>query len=167
MAETVKVHGLKELLEALEDLGSEVAGSSGKGKTNLVKNALMYAADPVKDQAIKDAPFSGALDDDGIHLRDAIRKRRQPEPDPDIAANEVVDVGLFKSGKGKRVFYGAFLEFGTSNMSAQPFLRHALEANRKEAINRFRKNLATGVIRVAKKVGNANAAKVGARVKKL
>ena len=164
---TIKVHGLKELQDALKDLGSEVAGSSGKGKTNLVKNSLMYAMEPVKDSAIKKAPFSGPLDDDGVHLRDAIRKRRQPEPDPAIAANEVVDVGLFKGGKGKRIYYGQFLEFGTSHMTAQPFLRQALEANRGQVLKRLRKNLATGVTRIAKKVGNANAAAVGARIKKL
>lgn len=164
---TIRVSGLKELEDALKELGSEVAGSSGKGKTNLVREAMMKAMEPVKTQAKETAPFSGPLDDDGIHLRDTIRKRRQTEPDPDIAANEVIDVGLFKGGKGKRIFYGQFLEFGTSQMPAQPWLRQSLEANRGQVLKLFRKNLATGVIRVAKRVGNKNVAAVGARIKKL
>ena len=161
---TTEIHGLRELEKALIDLGSEVAGKNG----GLVRTALMGAALPVMKTAKATVAVSTpADDDDGIHIRDVITRSRQNPVDPEMKANEAVDVGLFARGKGKKMIYGQFLEFGTSKMAAQPFLRRALETNQRESINLFRKKLATGIERVAKKIGNENAAKVGARIKKL
>ena len=157
-----KVYGLRELEKALKDLGSDVAGKNG----GLVRTALMGAALPVLRDAQLRAPVSSE-DDDNLHIRDTITRSRQREVEPEMKpANEVGDVGLFARGKGKRIYYGKFLEFGTSRMSAQPFLRPALENNLVESTNLFRKKLAMGIVRVAKKVGNKNAASMGARIKK-
>ena len=154
---TTTVHGLKELEAALKDLGSEVAGKNG----GLVRTALMGAALPVLRTAQSMVPRdTGAL-------HDAITRSRQKNVDPELHANEAIDVGLFSRGKGKRVFHGEFVEFGTSRMPARPFLRPALESNINESVGLFRKKLAMGIERVAKKIGNANAAKGGARIKKL
>ncbi|MDB4312005.1 HK97 gp10 family phage protein [bacterium] len=166
---TTEIHGLKELEQALIELGSEVAGN---GKTNLVKTALMKAALPVLKTAKATAPRSkpdeehGQLLDDGVHLADTISRSRQAQVDPDIKANEVVDVGVFARGKGKEIHYAGFLEFGTSKMAAQPFLRRALETNRTLSIRLFRITLAKQIEKLAKQVGNKNAAAVASKVRK-
>ena len=153
-----KVYGLRELEKALKELGSEVAGKNG----GLVRTALFAAADPVLNSATSLATKSK---DTGDLLR-AISKSRQREVDPAIKANEVVDVGLFSRGKGKHIYHGEFVEFGTTKMTAQPFLRPALEQNKDKSTTIFRKRLATGIVRVAKKVGNKNAVSMGARIKR-
>lgn len=154
---TWRVDGLKELESALKELGSDVAGKNG----GLVRTALMNAALPVWRESQR---LALASVDTGA-LQDAITRRRIK--DPDIGTSEQVDVGLFSTGKGKKVWYGKFVEFGTRLHRAQPFLRPALEGNRSVAVNNFRRNLATGIERVAKRIGNENARKVGARIKKL
>lgn len=156
---SVDVLGLRELEKALKSLGSEVAGKNG----GLVRTALMAAALPV----LRSAQVYAEASRDTGKLAEALTRSRQSKVDPDIDANEAVDVGLFSRGKGKKVFYGKFLEFGTSRQPAQPFLRQALESNVKESTDIFRKKLATGIERVAKKIGNKNAQEVGARIKKL
>ena len=83
-----------------------------------------------------------------------------------MRVNEAVDVGLI-SRRGRGTAYGAFVEFGTSQKAARPYLRPALESNVQQSTDIFRKNLATGIVRVAKKVGNKNAQAIGARIKKL
>jgi HK97 gp10 family phage protein len=156
---TFNVAGLRELEAALIELGSEVAGKNG----GLVRTALWTASKPVLDSAIGLAEKSRDTGD----LKGAIVRTRVREPDPEIKANEVIEVGLIGRGKGKKVFHGGFIEFGTSRTAAQPFLRPALESNADGSAKIFRTKLAGGIQRVAKKIGNKNAAAVGARVKKL
>lgn len=157
MTEYLRVDGLKELEDALKDLGSEVAGKNG----GLVRTALMNAALPVWREAQALALKSRDTGD----LYNALTRRRVK--DPDLPVSEQVDVGLFASGKGKKVWYGQFVEFGTEKHHAQPFLRPAMNGKKEEALDNFRRNLATGIERVAKKIGNENARKVGARIKNL
>jgi HK97 gp10 family phage protein len=161
---TFKVHGLRELEKALIELGSEVAGKNG----GLVRTALMGAALPVLQDAKARAPRSKQkIGKSWVHMADTIVRSRAKEPDPEIKANEVIEVGLFGRGKGKRIFHGSLVEFGTTKMPARPFLRPALEQNAESSTKIFRTKLAGGIQRVAKKIGNKNAAAVGARVKKL
>ena len=154
-----KVYGLRELEKALHELGSEVAGKNG----GLVRTALMGASLPV----LRSSQMLAEKSRDTGDLAESITRSRQREVEPDMRpANEVVDVGLFARGKGKKVYYGKFIEFGTSRTSAQAFLRPALEDNRDASTTLFRKRLAMGITRVAKKVGNKNAAAIGTRIKK-
>jgi HK97 gp10 family phage protein len=155
MTETVKITtdvvGLKELLAALEDLGSEVAGN----KVNLVRTALMAAALPVLKTAKALVPV------DTGRLQKAIKRQRHKNPK---YLNEVVGVGVDPGRKRDDLtgaWYGYIVEFRES------FLRPALETNRANSIGIFRKRLAAGVEREAKKIGNKNAAAVGAKIKKL
>jgi len=153
---SVDVIGLRELEQALQELGSEVAGKNG----GLVRNALMAAAKPVLEMAKHLVPK------DTHKLENSLRRSRQKEVDPELHVNEAVDVGLI-SRRGRGTAYGAFVEFGTSQKAKRPYLRPALEGNIRESTDIFRKNLATGIVRVAKKVGNKNAQAIGARIKKL
>lgn len=153
---TISVTGLSELETALKELGSEVAGKNG----GLVRNALMAAAKPVLEMAQELVPK------DTGKLAKGLKRSRQKEIDPDLPVNEAVDVGLI-SRRGTGTAYGAFVEFGTSIKPARPFLRPALESNVQNSTDIFRRNLATGIERVARKIGNKNAQAVGARIKKL
>ena len=45
--------------------------------------------------------------------------------------------GRGKGNPGGDTYYWRFLEFGTSKMAAQPFLRDAIESNQSEAISEF------------------------------
>jgi HK97 gp10 family phage protein len=148
--------GLKELEQSLHELGSEVAGKNG----GLVRNALMAAAKPVLESAQTLVPK------DTHRLEKQLRRTRQKEVDRELNANEAVDVGLI-SRRGRGTAYGSFVEFGTSQKAARPYLRPALKSNVEKSIGIFRKNLATGIVRVARKVGNENARKVGARIRKI
>lgn len=49
-------------------------------------------------------------------------------------------------------FYGRFLEYGTSKMSAKPFLRPAVAARGQQAINVFERELRAGVDAVVRKL---------------
>ena len=148
---TVNVVGLKELEDALHELGSEVAGQRG----GLVRTALRAAAVPVLEEARDRVP------EDTGRLKNAIKLRRHPNPK---YLNEIWGVGV-DPGRSRDdlrgAWYGYIVEFN------KPFLRPALESNRENSVNLFRKKLAAGIERTAKKIGNKNAAAVGARVKKL
>ena len=155
---SIKVDGLRELEAALIDLGSEVAGKKG----GLVKTALMAAALPVlRDAQARVPAVTGTL-------KSQIKRARIRNP---RAYNEVVTVGVplpeWAGGKLQGDTYGLFVEMGTVRMPARPFLRPALESNRDNSTKIFRTRLAVGIEREAKKIGNRNAAQVGARVKKL
>ena len=144
-----KIAGLRELEQALKDLGSEVAGSKG----GLVKNALNAAGRDVEARMKADAPR------DTGRLRDSIFKFREKNP---RRLSEIVYVGprLGKSRDDpKGAWYAAIVEFKTG------FMRRSIHQDEDTAT--IRKNLATGIERVAKKIGNENARKVGARIKKL
>lgn len=148
---TIDVTGLKELEEALKELGSEVAGRNG----GLVRTALMGAALPVLRDAQARVPV------DTGRLRDSIKRQRHKNPK---YLSEIVGVGV-DPGRSRDDESGAW--YGYIVEARHPFLRPALESNREEAVLLFRKKLAAGIERVAKKVGNKNAAAVGAKVKRL
>lgn len=142
MAEIHKWHGLRELEENLLLLGREVHERG-------VKRMMSRAAVPMRDDAKQRAPI---LKKRATHripgtLRKHIaiwRKRDTP-----YAATYYVGVrgiskkaaSAFKKRFGKTgaqnvddPFFWRFVEFGTSKMRAQPFLRPAFEAKKLEAV---------------------------------
>lgn len=166
-----EVIGLKELEKALKDLG-EAAGQKG----GPLKAALMAAALPVMRAAQGKVPV-----DEG-DLRKAIKRTRIREP---RAYNEIITVGVpmpeWAEGSHavlinkKQGGHGIFVEFGTGLpksrnpfsgefMRARPFLRPALETSRTESIKIFSVKLGAGIEKIAKKVGNKNAAAVASKV---
>jgi len=148
---TVSVDGLKELEAALKELGSEVAGQRG----GLVRTALMGAALPILREAQARAPV------DTGRLKGAIKRQRHKNPK---YLNEIVGVGVDPGrtrDDPKGAWYGFIVE------ANKPFLRPAFEANRENSVKLFRTKLAAGIEKAAKKIGNKNAAAVGARIKKL
>ena len=162
----VEVTGLKELDKALKDLGIQAGQKGGP-----VKNALRAAAQPVLDSAQMDA----AKHSDTGTLLESLKIIRHPNPK---FLNEIQGVGVHRMGKrpGKGQdqdtglpWYANIVEYGGRGKSGplKGFLRSALETNRQKSTLIYRKRLAVGIERIAKKVGNKNAAAVASKIKRL
>jgi hypothetical protein len=160
---TTEVIGLQELHKALIDLGSEVAGKGG----GLVKNAIRAAARDVKKRQVSGAPQSkkGSAVAPAGRLKRSIRIiRRHPD-----RINELIVVGPL-AGKSRDdpngAWYASIVEFqGGEGGKGKGFMRKSLK--RDKDTNTIRRSLAVNIERVAKKVGNKNAAAVGAKIKRL
>lgn len=153
---SMQVVGLKELEQALKELPKELSGKKG----GPVKTALMAAALPVLRSAQANAAKRTG------RLRGAIKRQRHPNPK---FLNEIVGVGVDPGTSredARGAWYGHFIEFGTVKNPPRPFLRPALEANRKNSVLIYRKRLAIGIEKIAKQVGNENARRVAANVRR-
>ena len=166
---TYKVVGLREMERALQDLVKDVEGKGLVGaRGGPVKSALWAAALPVLRQAKANvARFSKTG-----RLKNAIVRQRHKRP---RILSEIVGVGV-RPGRSRQdksgAFYanavhqGARTEFGTLKMKARPFLRNAMESKRGEALGIFSRKLGAGIEKIAIKIGNQNAAKIGARARR-
>jgi len=165
-----EIHGFKELESALKDLRKEMGGKEG----NITAKAMMKAAYPVWREAQARAPVSkadsgaftsirfnrgggykimGPGKDQPGNLRKSIKRKRLPNP---RYLSEIVGIGVEQGGTRANptgAYYGKFVEFGTVNMPAQPFLRPALEANRAVFIQVFGNELGKGITREGAKIG--------------
>lgn len=157
--ESFKVEGLRELSQLMQKLPVEVA------RKHLVKG-LKAGAKPVRDEAEARAPV---LKEPDPRRRAGTLKRniriatvRQTDHDAAVKVGvrklgaKAITAFKFKQWKAGRgivggafnpddPFYARFVEFGTSKMGAQPFLRPALYAQKETAIERMRQNLKPNV----------------------
>ena len=158
---TIRVDGLKELEQALRQLPKDLVGKNG----GPVRAALMNAG----LQMMRD--MQAATPEDEGELKRTVRRKRVKNPSRGMAETVLVGAqgkrGPKRDDDGRTFLAPHWLEFGTVHISKRPFIRPAFDNNKEEAVRRFRKNLATAVERIGKKIGNENARKVGARVKKL
>ena len=114
MSLTFEVRGFDELEKKLSSLGEKGEEISDK--------ALDKGAQILLQEAQKRARKRTGL------LRSEIKiQRRQTNK-----GKKYVQVGI---STGSKAFYAKFLEFGTSKMSAKPFLRPALESKRQQIQN--------------------------------
>jgi HK97 gp10 family phage protein len=153
MATIVRVEGLKELEKRLKSLADEIGG---KKAAQPVKAALRKAGRIVQKDAQSIVRRKTDLLHDNIIVTTAKRQppgrfamnvtvRAKAKKYADNAKNR-------KAGKvGKKfkdygaLFYGRFLEFGTSKMKAYPFLRPAFERNKGGLPNVIRDELAKAI----------------------
>lgn len=137
-----QMHGLKELEHNLIILGKEIHERG-------VKRMTSQAAEPIRNEAKLRAPIlqeSNPRRRPGTLMRSIKIWRKKISP---YAVTYYIGVrGLrksaiakFKSLAGKKgsanpddPFYWRFLEFGTSKMRAQPFLRPAFESKKEESV---------------------------------
>lgn len=140
-----KVEGLKELLAAMKAL-PPAFGSKGGGP---IKGALFATTKMMREVARSKAPkATGRLARNVIAFRDSNPRLSG------LAEAYYVTFRRGKRGKGKHkryntkagsdkdAFYGRFVEFGTSKMPAQPFLRPAFEETKTKAVEMFKTELA-------------------------
>ena len=154
---TVKVNGLKELNAALLELPLKIRGRP-------LRAAVAKAAKVVRDEARRKAPV-----DTGLLKREIIHTRSRSQSAEGRETYIVLIRQLMKkyadtrrnrrAGRvGKRykvegqAFYWKFLEFGTSKMSARPFLRPAFESRQQEAVRVMADQLKTEIEKQARKL---------------
>jgi len=105
----VELTGMDELMKQLYAIGEKIA-TRGESK------ALNAGADILQEAISQRAPrLTGKLSENIV--KSGIRKNQ-------------VGVRYIEVGPSKEVFYGRYLELGTTKMRARPFMDPALEENR-------------------------------------
>ena len=112
---TAKFHGHVALSAKLTRMQMQAPG--------VLKEALLKAAQPIRDEAELLAPVS---DKPGGHLAQGIKIRLMRSTAP---GHERVRIGVKEA-----LWYGTFPEYGTSKMAARPFMRPALDTQKNEAL---------------------------------
>lgn len=160
---SVDVQGLSELDDALAELGNAVAGQ-------VLYAALMAGAKPIQDTAQSLAPVSNKP-----HRRYKYRSKKNRGSQSQPAEFDIVPSGTLRKSisrkrlKGKKwadltgggafvgvswtgdAFYGRFVEFGTKNMAAKPFLRPAFIQRQNDALDIIKQRLAANIERARRK----------------
>jgi HK97 gp10 family phage protein len=144
--ETFKVEGLAELARALRELPEKVA-------KNGLRVSVYAGAKVVRDEARIRAPRAaqslGANQPPPGTLRRSVIMKQIPELSSLTRQTFFVTVrhGKKYRKQGKKgnlsqdAWYWRFVEFGTRKMRARPFLRPALEAKRREAVQAMKDRL--------------------------
>lgn len=142
-------------IQGLDRLDEVIATLDDKMKDKALSKALNHALNPIR----KDAKFYASVAPEphimmvkggrrvvvqrGL-LRSAIRKRKVPKREMGEFGGHGVAMGIYV-GKGTKQKeypnYWHFLEYGTSQMPAVPFLRPAFDKNVQKAVDIFAKTL--------------------------
>lgn len=125
---SIAVNGVKEIQEKLETLGSVMP--------RITENSVIAGAKVIER---------------GMKRRIGKRSRRTMESIEVGKINRTLagaNVSVGPSSLGKRRFIARFLEFGTSKMPAQPFVRPTKDEDMGEAINAARKIVENAIARV-------------------
>lgn len=113
---SMELEGMDELIKKIDEMGR-------KG-TRIESQALKKAGEVIADEFKRTSAF-----------QDKTGKLREGLKVSGIRSSKGVKhvlVGIQK-GDNSKVFYGKFLEYGTSKMSAKPFMGPAYESKKKEA----------------------------------
>lgn len=166
MADEIQMHGLQELKATLKDLPARLG-------ERVVRGALRAAGEVIHEDAQSRVPILEEPDPrrkPGV-VRDALKVRRSKK-DPYGVFVGVKPLGKRKvkefiasehrAGKrGKQVkssnnpddpWYWIFLEFGTAQMPAAPFLRPAFETQHPAALSRFEEYMKRRLVRETRKL---------------
>ncbi len=151
----VKIYGLKEMEDALKSMSKQLGGKEGRP----VNNALNAARRSVLKRAKENAPIKTG------RLRNAIVNIEERHPE---YYSVVKYVGVRK-GKTRAdengAWYAPFVEFkGGKGGEGKGFMQRAINPEVDGRI--YAKSLAGGVERLAKKIGDENARKLAAQVRK-
>lgn len=123
MVTRVRVDGLRELGERMKRLSKGIA-------LNAAAQATAGGARKVKKQAVANIVRSPSVETGS--LRDAVIIKKLGSRDTDLTSEHIVTVRRRKTGrktktKQKTAPHARYVEFGTVNMPAEPFLRPAIE----------------------------------------
>jgi HK97 gp10 family phage protein len=166
----MEVQGLREMGQVLRQLPRDLASKNG----GPIRKALNAAVDCIEPVAETLAPKqTGRLTRAVYRFRDrnpralglteryiiGVRRGKLVKQNVDVSDSFGIGIkmkrtkaSLSNAGlKDDEAPYGRFVEFGTSNSAAQPFLRPAFDMNWKAAANKFRDQLGIEVAKVCKK----------------
>jgi len=145
-----RVEGLRELGAAFKELAADV-------QRRVARQATAAGAEVIKDLAVRKVPVSSPIDTPGIppggSLRDLIYIRRQKHTR--LTSQHVVTIRNRgkKVPKDKRPYQiGVYNEFGTVQMSPQPFMRPAFDGGKQTATEAIRARLKARIDKANKKV---------------
>lgn len=132
-----RMTGLKELKERLKKVSDDMINKGGR-------SALRSAANVIRKEAqINAAKFDDPTTPERIADNVVVRWDRKTFKKTGNPAFKVGVIGGAKGGankkqgKGGDTFYWRFLEFGTENMAAKPFMRPAMDSQQQQAIDKF------------------------------
>lgn len=146
---SIEIQGLKELNDKLEGLGNELAGkalfsAAMYALTPMVKDAKAFAAKAKEPHAMVINTNKRKVEIQPGLLASAIKKRRLPKSEHKGEFAQGAVVGVYVGKGTKQKFYPQywhFIERGTVNMPATPYLRPAFDQNTGEAVRRFAEKL--------------------------
>lgn len=128
---TVKVDGLAELGRRLSTLKSDMALKAARSATGA-------AAQVIKKTAVLKIDSNPSIETGS--MRGAVIVKRLPKGESNLTSEHIVTVrGRGKTSKKtgikqKDAPYAHYVEFGTVNMPAEPFLRPAFDQNKETAV---------------------------------
>lgn len=167
MAETAQIHGLKELGQKLKALPDEITKKGGGGPLLLALRRM--GAKVQKDAQARVPVDTGTLRDNIIvvRLKKSERKNGEEGVQVTIRAKAKKYADNARNRKAGKVggeyktygplFYARFLEFGTSKMTAKPFLTPAFEAQKGGMAEQFKTELTRAIDEAVKKLAKRNA----------
>lgn len=117
---------MDNLIRKIEDMG--------KAGTRIENKALKKAGELIVEEAKNNVPFRKGKLKEGLKVS-GVRKKN---------GNKFVLAGIQK-GDNSKIFYGKFLEFGTSKMKARPFMGPAYESKKEEAKEVIKDELRKGL----------------------
>lgn len=125
----MKLDGLDQIIKNMEAIKDDLKGDP-------LRASLRKALTPIVDQAKSLAPV------DTGRLQDAIKTRPLPADDLPAGFSDGQELFVVSSRKKDKdapdnAWYWHFVEFGTKNMPAQPFLAPAFDGKRTDAVQAF------------------------------
>nr|WP_208461159.1 HK97-gp10 family putative phage morphogenesis protein [Clostridium botulinum] len=122
----MELDGMDNLIRKVEDMG--------KAGTRIENKALKKAGELIVEEAKNNVPVKTEKLKKGLKVS-GVRKK---------GGNKFVLAGIQK-GDNSKIFYGKFLEFGTSKMKARPFMGPAYESKKNEAKEVIKDELRRGL----------------------
>ncbi len=140
---TIKVDGLRELGERMRNLSAKTANQFSYRATG-------KAASLVKKEAKRNIQKSPSIVTRS--LLNAVIAKKIPKSKTALTAEHIVTVRRKKTGRKTKTLqatapHARFVEFGTRNMPAEPFLRPALDQNIQPSINVMKDSLAKDILK--------------------
>ncbi|APF27067.1 bacteriophage HK97-gp10, tail-component family protein [Clostridium sporogenes] len=123
---SMELDGLDELIRKVQDMG--------KAGVRVENAALKKAGELIVEEAKNNVPVKTEKLKKGLKVS-GVRKK---------GGNKFVLAGIQK-GDNSKIFYGKFLEFGTSKMKARPFMGPAYESKKEEAKEVIKDELRRGL----------------------
>jgi HK97 gp10 family phage protein len=126
MSVEVSMTGMEELMQRLEEMGNK----AGK----IQNEALKRAAETVLDSAKEKVPVDTGKLKDTLDMSTVKTKNGE----------KYIEVGITK-GDNSEIFYGKFIEWGTSQRPATPYLQPAYEENQNKIKEIIKQELKEGL----------------------
>lgn len=134
MAVSGTISGLEPLLKKLKTLEPKIA-------KKVLRQSLRAGAKIIQTAAKAKAPVKSG------QLRKAIKVRAQKRTRRGTIG---VNVSVGEKDFAGEVFYGSFIEFGSSKMPARPFMKPAFQENKAAALQVIQDGIAAGIEEAAK-----------------